>query len=264
LVFSGIREGIRNAQDDDEIFLNALHYLQQISDITTHQELHLEPGCWIYVPAATNPNFTTTQQLYRSGVVPHGNSFLAGSIEVKVEKKSPDFETEEFSLLPFPQHQEDNRLSLNPTGYTAQYTDTSKIPKTMIPKYSDGLDTSIVLDPRKFLLEDLKGLTVSQTKTISISTVDNTTITNTANQGVLLGGVLNVPTLTIQANAAQVEATFYIEKIKDADDSFFWQLQYIQEVYLDFPVKRNGVLGNIITWPHVSVATLRKQAGEFV
>jgi hypothetical protein len=263
LVFSGIREGIRNAQDDDEIFLKALHYLQQIVDMTTSQELHLEPGCWMYVPSAINPNFTTPAQLYRSGVIPHGNSFIAGSTDVRDEKKPPVFE-EDFTLLPFPQHNESARFTLNTKGYTAQYADTTKLPKSLIPKYTDGKDTAVMLDPTLYLKKDIEGQNICQTKTVSISTIDNEFLIDNNGKGVVLGAVTNIPSLTIQANAAQVEATFYIEKVKEADGTFFWQLQYLQEVYLNFPVKRNGVLGPMITWPHVSVATLRKQAGEYV
>jgi len=263
LTFSGIREGIRNAQGDDEINLKALHYLQQIVDMTTSAELHLEPGCWMYVPASTNNNFSTPVQLYRSGVIPHGNSFLAGSTDVRDEKKPPVFE-ENFSLLPFPQHNESARFGLNPNGYTSEYTVTTKFPKSLIPKYTDGSDTSLLLDPTLFLKKDIEGQNICQTKTITISTIDNEFIVDNNGNGVVLGAVTNIPSLTIDANVAQVEATFYIEKVKDVDGTFFWQLQYFQEVYLDFPVKRNGVLGNMITWPHVSVATLRKQAGEYV
>lgn len=48
------------------------------------------------------------------------------------------------------------------------------------------------------------------------------------------------------ANARQVDATFWIQTL--ADDSL--QLQYTQRVLLSF----SG-----LSWPHVTVATLKKQ-----
>jgi len=63
----------------------------------------------------------------------------------------------------------------------------------------------------------------------------------------------------VEAAANQMEATFYIEKVQEGN-SIFWQLQYIQNVIIDFPV-----LGSpMISWPHISVATLRKLAGEYL
>ena len=54
------------------------------------------------------------------------------------------------------------------------------------------------------------------------------------------------------ANAAQVFATFWIETVKGAPGQpDFLQLQYTQTVILNF----NG-----LSWPHVTVGTLRKKA----
>jgi len=88
---------------------------------------------------------------------------------------------------------------------------------------------------------------VLSTKTIKIST------------SLAQGGVLNIPFLKEEASAAKMEATFYIEKVQEGS-AIFWQLQYIQTVIIDFPVGGSG----IISWPHISVATLRKLAGEYL
>ena len=64
-------------------------------------------------------------------------------------------------------------------------------------------------------------------------------------------GTANTFFLTENASANHVTATFWIEKVKKPHTSgHFLQLQYTQTVMLDF----NG-----LRWPHVSVATLRKQ-----
>jgi hypothetical protein len=52
------------------------------------------------------------------------------------------------------------------------------------------------------------------------------------------------------AKATQVHATFWIETVSREGQPDFLQLQYTQLVQLDF----NG-----LRWPHVTVATLRRQ-----
>jgi hypothetical protein len=77
------------------------------------------------------------------------------------------------------------------------------------------------------------------------------------------GGAENIPFLEKNANAATVFATFWIEKIAGATpDDDFLQLQYVQTVLLNFPVLNpDGTFGALLSWPHVSVATLRKSFG---
>jgi len=237
LLFSGVRERIRNAGAEEDIFLSSITYFQQVTDISTNEELHVEPGVWFHEPNTTAP------RLWRAGNIPHGNSFLAGSVLVKEEKKRPTFEN--ITSLPFPQGFEDQKFFGSP--YTAEYENPT-LPATMPSKYSSVGQKNVVIFPTEFLKADIEGQNICNTKTIEISSIEND-----------LGGVLNIPFLGVEANVAQVEATFYLEKVKDKSGTIFWQLQYIQEVYLDFPVLGGDF---VITWPHVSVATLRKQAGE--
>ncbi len=72
----------------------------------------------------------------------------------------------------------------------------------------------------------------------------------------------NIPFLQRNADAATVFATFWIEKITGpTPETAFLQLQYVQTVLLNFPVITGGVPGPSLSWPHVSVATLRKTFG---
>jgi hypothetical protein len=64
-------------------------------------------------------------------------------------------------------------------------------------------------------------------------------------------GTANTFFLGKNASADVVSATFWIETVKKPGGGHFLQLQYTQTVILDF----NG-----LSWPHVSVATLRKKA----
>jgi CMP-2-keto-3-deoxyoctulosonic acid synthetase len=60
-----------------------------------------------------------------------------------------------------------------------------------------------------------------------------------------------MPFVVQNANAAQLDAIFWIEKVVNpiGGDEPFIQLQYVQRVILDFLN---------IHWPHISVATLVK------
>jgi hypothetical protein len=84
------------------------------------------------------------------------------------------------------------------------------------------------------------------------------------------GGAENLPFLETNADAALVYATFWIEKVTPKDQRPFMQLQYAQFVLLNFPAvlipstapppaSDEGKLN--FSWPHVSVATLRKTFG---
>jgi len=238
LTFSPIHENIRNAAADSEIFLSALTYLQRITDFNTKVEVHIEPGMWFYQP----PNHDFSEILWRAGNIPHGNSFLVGSVEYSETKKAPVFEN--ISSIPFDQGHPENR----PTGtnYTAGY-ENPKLPISMVGIYPGAGEHNVVMSPVEFLKQDLAQQTVLSTKMLKIS--------STLSQG----GILNIPFLKQEASADQIEATFYIEKVQEGDE-IFYQLQYVQTVTIDFPV-----LGSqIISWPHISVATLRKLAGEYL
>lgn len=64
---------------------------------------------------------------------------------------------------------------------------------------------------------------------------------------------MNIPFVIKNANASQMDAIFWIEKVTNPTflTRNFLQLQYVQRVILDFAG---------LHWPHVSVATLIKAA----
>ena len=106
----------------------------------------------------------------------------------------------------------------------------------------------MVDNPNVVLTAGVQGKTIISTTTFSIST-------NPLNPPTSGGGAANIAFLEGtggQPNARNVEvdATFWIETIKDAHGHTSLQLQYTQTVLLNF----NG-----LSWPHVSVATLQKQ-----
>ena len=65
-----------------------------------------------------------------------------------------------------------------------------------------------------------------------------------------VGGIVSIPFVAANANAIQLDATFWIESVTHPGGEDYLQLQYVQRVVLDF-------IG--VRWPHISVATLRKR-----
>jgi len=244
IIFGGVRDGIRNGRNKDETFLSSVSYYQSVHNKNyPFNELHVETGMWFFAPAIGD----SAQELWRAGIVPHGNAFLAGSIldELLDQKKPPVFE--DMDVRPFTQHNEsDIRQNL---PYTVPY-ETPTLPDSMVPRYTTNIG-NIVINPTEFLKKDNEGLNIVETKTIAISSIE---------PGDSFGGLLNIPPLQHEANASQIEATFYIEKVQRDDGTSYYQLQYVQEIYIDFRVFDKDP---ILTWPHVSVATLRKHTGEF-
>ena len=130
----------------------------------------------------------------------------------------------------------------------------------------------VILDPTKLLTAALSGQTISNMVVINIATVPSLLqqqpipssgvqpppvdiLQNVQGAG---GGIENIPFLQTNADAATMFATFWIEEI--SAPSQFLQLQYVQTVFLNFPVLGANPVVNL-TWPHVSVATLQKTFG---
>lgn len=77
------------------------------------------------------------------------------------------------------------------------------------------------------------------------------------------GGVKNIPFLKRNADAATVFSTFWLETVQGpTPGEAFLQLQYIQKVMLNFPaIEPDTPPSPLLSWPHVSVATLQKVFG---
>jgi hypothetical protein len=103
-----------------------------------------------------------------------------------------------------------------------------------------------IKNPALVLLAAIANQTITETVVIQISTAP-----------VQNGGIVNIPFVVQNANAARLDAIFWIEKVADPSGGPipFIQLQYVQRVILSFPP---AVGAPIIQWPHISVATLVK------
>jgi hypothetical protein len=97
-----------------------------------------------------------------------------------------------------------------------------------------------------------EGLTIVRTTVLPFNTK-----AKTFNQGELSGGILNIPFIVKQANAAEMDSTFWIQELKDEKGNIKFRLQYLQTVMLDFFPRPDGQPG-AIRWPHISINTLEK------
>jgi hypothetical protein len=216
-----------------DINLHGLRYLQQVIDAVTNSGIHIEPGLWLHVPATTNP--AAGESYVRQATVPHGDSLLAQSVFARQVTGFPTIDP--VNSTPFKDAVIPG-LNTNPTdpitdpAYLAQYID-GKLPAIGLPP---GLDPAATIkDPTQVLNAQIAAQTIVSTIAIKVSTVAPA------------GGILNIPFVTKNANAAQLDAIFWLEKVRQSDGQHFMQLQYVQRVILDF-------IG--IHWPHFSVATL--------
>lgn len=243
-----------------DINLHGLRYLQQIQDANVlgpNGELagiHVEHGMWLSVPATTNPSDPTN--VVRMATIPHGTSLVAqGTAQAPIHTApaidpvsiatftigtAPPTNT---AIAIFPER---NLSTLPPTPFR---TDAGDIP---------NVTQDMVDNPNVVLSLGLEGKTVISTVIIKISTIapNPATTTPPAFPGPTTGGgISNIAFLqgvgpNPNAVAAQMDATFFIETLQDADGNIKHQLQYTQKVLLNF---------NTLSWPHVSVATLIKQ-----
>jgi hypothetical protein len=213
-------------QDDIKIF--GLRYLQRVSDAVTSEALHIEPGFWLSVPGADVPAGGPT--VVRQGSVPRGSSVLAvgtglhlsGGPEIGPANSTP---------------------VKNPVGtplsaeYLAPFTD---------PPLPPGFKPAFVQNPNLALQEAIQGQHIMHTVVLIISTAAPAN----GSAGQVGGGIVNTPFDIANANPTRLDASFWIETVKQADGTTFQQLQYTQTVILNF-------LG--VNWPHICVATLIKQ-----
>lgn len=195
----------------DDLFMAGLTYLQRVNDAVTNEALHIEPGIWLNVPATSSPQAPAT--IVRQSTIPHGDSLLAQGSGFKVQG-GPQIAA----------------VSPTPTGpgidpaYLLPYS-TTPVP----PGFN-------IRNPNAALTDAIQGQEIISTVVLDVSTNP-------------VGGIVNIPFVTTNANATRMDSIFWIETVQRPNGKPFMQLQYTQTVTLNF-------LG--IDWPHISVATLLK------
>jgi hypothetical protein len=212
-----------------DISLFGLTYMQKVSDQVTNSAMHIEPGIWVYVPGAGVLPAGQPDTVVRMGSIPHGDSILAQSSEILTVAGGPVI----------------NAVSSTPVQVDGSPFLPGYLDPFLNPALPPGIKPAYVANPNQLLLDDIAGQTIVNTVVLIISTNNVANVLSTPS-----GGILNIPFVTKNASATQLDAIFWIETVQQADGSTFLQLQYTQTVILNF-------LG--INWPHISVATLTKQ-----
>lgn len=244
LEFTNIGGDIPNRGSvQDDLTLHGLHYLQRVADCTTHTAIHLEPGLWLHVPAATAPDPATPETYVRQATIPHGDSVLAQSTFFTTVNGGPQIAS--VDSTPFtgdiPALNSSPAYPVTNPDYLKQYRDTP-LPTECLPAGLNAVQT--IKNPALVLQAAITGQNTTKTVVIQISTVP-------------IGGIVNIPFVVQNADAARLDAIFWIEKVLNpaAGPDPFIQLQYVQRVILNFPP---AIGAPIISWPHISVATLIK------
>ncbi|WP_087025488.1 heme-binding protein [Thaumasiovibrio subtropicus] len=240
LVDKGVpNRGIATSNDDreDDQFLTALAYDQRIEQIATDDFprsdllnpngsiIHHEPGLWLNMLNKT----TNHVDIARLSTIPHGDSVLAlgRSGQLPEMPRVPDI-----SGLPIG------------TGDTLEDAYFAPYQRFHSDPFEGVFDP---VHPNALLNEANQGVEIEK---VTVLPVDTTVET---------GGIANIPFVTKQANATQLNATFWIQELKekDANGNPKLRLQYSQTVFLEFFKRTDGVPG-LIRWPHVSINTLVK------
>ena len=233
LEFSAISGSIPNRgllQPDINMF--GLTYLQQISDANLKAGLHIEPGLWLAVPKTTDPAEGPT--VARLASIPHGTtivaqgtaSTVAGPPTIPGTSIKPFTIGQPLSLFDFPEETLATPSSFRTSG--AGLT---------------GVTQQMVSNPNSVLQAAIAGQHITATTTLHVNTNDAPILGGgTANTAFLKGGGGGP-----NAVSASVNATFWLETVEG--NPVIHQLQYAQTVLLNF----NG-----LSWPHITVATLRQ------
>jgi hypothetical protein len=216
-----------------DISMFGLTYLQQISDANLPGVgLHAEPGLWVTVPRTTNPNLGPT--VARLAAIPHGTTIVAQGT-ASTAAAAPNIPA--VGILPF---------TIGLPSSTIQFPEQTLSTPTQFRTSGPGLagiTQTMVDNPNSVLHTAIAGQHITSTTTLEVATGDAPVPGGgTANTAFLHGAAAGP-----NANTASVRATFWLETVEGQPAES--QLQYSQAVLLNF----NG-----LSWPHVTVGTLRK------
>ncbi|HLM66818.1 MAG TPA: heme-binding protein, partial [Longimicrobium sp.] len=221
-----------------DIFMAGVHYLQQIKDANTGEGLHFEPGIWLTIPQTIQPREPET--VARLASIPHGTAMLAQGTSFEFPGP-PQFE--EVSITPFVVDNTSEKVRFPESNLKLESDFRSP------PKNIKGITQKMVDNPNSVLEDAIAGLNITHTTVLQITSAPNPIAGGgTANTAFLQG----VPSGAANADAPLVTSTFWINEVKGKKGKpDFLQMQYTQTVILNF----NG-----LSWPHVSVATLRRES----
>lgn len=214
-----------------DIGMSGLRYFQEITDEAGNVQ-HIEPGLWLSVPQTSNP--AEPISYVRMGSIPHGTTVLLQGVTSDGVTGFGPASTRPFFF---------GNPQFFPTITTSNIGDPSSASlRSVTPP---NLTQAMLNDPNTIINTKAASQHITSCKSFSMST------TPTPIAG---GGVANTAFLqglgAPNAKTSLVSMTMKIQHVQDGPEQFL-QLQYSQTVLLDFAG---------LSWPHVTVATLRKAA----
>jgi hypothetical protein len=223
----------RGSGSQGDITLVPIFYDQYVEDINIPQTLqglaagdsviHQEVGMWTVQPA-TNDSGPRVQRL---SSIQHGVSIVAEGTYIGITGKPT---IPPVSMVPFVTA---SGAKLVAPALQAAAQGTARLPQDPATLATYGITQAVLDDPNKLLRDKIASQNITSTTVVEVDTN--------------LGGVVNTGFLQKNAVCTRMRATFYIETV---DMGWFGtgpQIQYFQEVFLEF----GGV-----TYPHVTVATM--------
>lgn len=227
----------------DDIFFFGLVYLQQITDASTNEALHVEPGLWLNLPPMPDdpaPAAPWSWSVARLGTIPHGDALFAQGA-YRSEESGPVIGP--VDSTPFTLDAQGERVNL-----TGSYLE----PFTSTPPPA-GVPPGAMVNPNVVLTEAIAGQVIVETVVLAISAnsvadIDSAPFVPASKT--MGGSVANIPFVEANATTHSFAAIFWVETVQRSDGSRFMQLQYTQTVIFDF---------DQVLWPHISVATLLKR-----
>jgi hypothetical protein len=227
-----------------DINMFGLTYMQQISEANGGPGLHIEPGIWAVVPSTANP--TEPPTVVRMASIPHGTVILAQGTTQFLQGGPPNIPAN--NIIPF-------GIGAPPPANSAFAAAEQTFPElnlsipTPFRHVTSGVTQAMVQNPNGVLEALIQGKPMKSRTFIQISTKHSPIKGGGTANTAFLSSASNPP--GGNANATEVDATFWIQTLPGTGGGpDILQLQYTQLVQLDF----NG-----LRWPHVTVATLRKQ-----
>lgn len=214
----------------DEEFVYGLKYEQVVWDSQSNQPLHTETGLWL-IPSDSpkQPTPPKGSQVSRLMSVPHGNTVLMTGPWATV-KGGPIIDDNE-SSLPHPPGKPKATVPGTTEKYKAKENSFQKdFPGANIIKINKNLSATLKAQKQA-------GQSVVETTALLVNTAPD-------------GGITNFPFITNHTDTTKMTSIFWIEKMRNKDGSMFMQLQYTQNISLEF----HGLV-----WPHMDVNTLVKQ-----
>jgi hypothetical protein len=223
----------RGGGSQGDITLVPVFYDQYVEDINIPQTvgsvaagasvIHQEVGMWMLQPA-TNDDAPRVQRL---SSIQHGVALVAEGSYTTIKGKPT---IPPVSMVPY---ETSTGAPVKAPSLQAAAAGTARLPQNPATLAKYGITQAVLDDPNKLLRDKIAAQNITSTVVMQVDT-DN-------------GGVVNTGFLQKNAACTRMRATFYIETVDMGWLGVGPQIQYFQEVFLEF----GGV-----TYPHVTVATM--------